>query len=72
MLIQSTRPGSALSQVTHHCCELVELGPQVGALEVDVGRFVSHLVTVGTGAEGLVWLGLEIMRRWETEGGREV
>lgn len=49
----------------------MELGPQVGALKVDVGGFVSHLVTVGTGAEGLVWLGLEILKRWETEGGRE-
>lgn len=38
---------------------------------MDVGGFVSHLVTVGTGAEGLVWLGLEVLRRWETEGGRE-
>lgn len=46
--------------MTHHCCELVELGPQVGAPEVDVGGFVPHLVTVGTGAEWPVrgWAGL--------------
>lgn len=39
------------SGVTHHCCELVELGPQVGAPEVDVGGFVPHLVAAGTGVE---------------------
>lgn len=32
---------------THHCRELVELRPQVGAPEVDVGGFVPHLVTAG-------------------------
>jgi hypothetical protein len=40
---------------THHCCELVELGPQVGAPEVDVGGFIPHLVAAGTGVEGPVW-----------------
>lgn len=38
--------------LTHHCCELVELGPQVGAPEVDVGGFIPHLVAVGTGDRG--------------------
>ena len=37
---------------THHCCELVELRPQVGAPEVDVGGFVPHLVAAETRAEG--------------------
>ena len=40
--------------MTHHCCELVELGPQVRAPEVDIGGFIPHLVTVRTGAEQLV------------------
>lgn len=46
---------SALAQAwgwTHHCCELVELGPQVSAPEVDIGGFVPHLVAAGTRAEG--------------------
>lgn len=53
-----------------HCCELVELGPQVRALEVDVGGFVSHLVTIVGGREDgdtaatmghLVALGLDLV-----------
>lgn len=46
--------GQGTAQVTHHCCELVELGPQVGTPEVDVGGFIPHLVTVRTEAEGPV------------------
>lgn len=52
---------------THHCCELVELGPQVGAPEVDVGGFVPHLVAVGTRAEGPCGQ-LEAGRGWGMKG----
>lgn len=60
--------------MTHHCCELVELGPQVGAPEVDVGGFVPHLVTVGTEWPVRGWAGLrdrEGLGSKEREGTRE-
>lgn len=67
-------PPSLPPQATYHCCELVELGPQVRALEVDVGGFVSHLVTAGTGAEGLYGWGWRLReggKREEAGGLRE-
>lgn len=32
---------------THHCCELVEVGAQVAASQVDVGALIAHLVAAG-------------------------
>lgn len=38
---------------THHCCELVEVGAQVAASQVDVAAHIAHLVTAGGGTQKL-------------------
>lgn len=36
--------GRSVPSQTHHCCELVEVGAQVTASQVDVGALIAHLV----------------------------